>query len=309
MLFRGAAPALVTPFNAANEIDELAFCKLIDRQIDGGSAALVVLGTTGENATIAPRERSRLVDVAVTHVNGRVPVIIGTGNNSTSESIGFSREAAGLGADGLLVVGPYYNKPPQAGFKAHVAAIADVTSCPIILYNVPSRTGFNFTAETTVSIAETISSVVGVKEASGDLAQISDILAHRPDSLAVYSGDDEFTLPLLALGADGVISVASNVFPRHMSRLVGHGLALRTEEAMRAHFELLPAMRACFFETNPIPAKAMLADLGLIAPHLRLPLVPLSEEGSLKVGHAVAALMATAAENSDRFGGDLAAAL
>ena len=277
MLFRGTAPALVTPFTADGDIDEAAFRRLIDRQIDGGVEALVVLGTTGENATIWPDERRRLVDLALEHINKRVPVIIGTGNNSTSESIVFSKEATTAGADGLLVVGPYYNKPPQAGFHAHVAAIAEATDCPIILYNVPGRTGFNCTAETTLRIAEAIPTVVGVKEASGDLAQISDILAQRPDHLAVYAGDDEMALPLLTLGADGVVSVVSNVVPGPFSDLVRAGLDGDFGKARRLHFRLLAAMRACFFETNPIPAKTMLAAMGLINPTLRLPLVPMTD--------------------------------
>ena len=277
MLFRGTAPALVTPFTADGDVDEAAFCRLIDRQIDGGVEALVVLGTTGENATIWPDERRRLVDLALEYTNKRVPVIIGTGNNSTSESIVFSKEAAASGADGLLVVGPYYNKPTQAGFHAHVAAIAEATACPIILYNVPGRTSFNASAETTLRIAEAISTVVGVKEASGDLAQISDILAHRPDHLAVYAGDDEMGLPMATLGADGVISVVSNVVPGLFSDLVRAGLHGDFENARALHFRLLPAMRACFFETNPIPAKTMLAAMGLINPTLRLPLVPMTE--------------------------------
>ena len=277
MLFRGTAPALVTPFTADGDVDEAAFCRLIDRQLDGGVEALVVLGTTGENATIWPDERRRIVDLALEHTNGRAPVIIGTGNNSTSESIVFSKEAAASGTDGLLVVGPYYNKPPQTGFHAHVAAIAEATDCPIILYNVPGRTSFNFTAETTLGIAEAIPSVVGVKEASGDLAQISDILAHRPDRLAVYAGDDEMTLPMLTLGADGVVSVVSNVLPGLFGNLVRAGLRGDYEQARDLHFQLMPAVRACFYETNPIPAKTMLAAMGLIEPTLRLPLVPMTE--------------------------------
>ena len=225
LLFRGTAPALVTPFTADGAIDEDAFRRLIDRQIDGGVEGLVVLGTTGENATIWPDERCRLIAVALEHTDGRVPVIIGTGNNSTSESIVFSKEAAAAGADGLLIVGPYYNKPTQAGFRAHVAAIAGATDCPLILYNVPGRTSFNCTAETTLRIVEEVPSVVGVKEASGDLAQIADILAHRPDHLAVYAGDDEVALPLMVLGADGVVSVVCNVVPDLFSELVRAGLA------------------------------------------------------------------------------------
>lgn len=290
-LFRGTAPALITPFTTDGDVDEATFRRLIDRQIDGGVAALVVLGTTGENATIWPDERRRIVEVAIEHTAGRVPVVIGSGNNSTSESIVFSKEAAAAGADGLLVVGPYYNKPPQAGFYAHVAAIAASTDCPIILYNVPGRTGFNCKAETTLHIAEDIPTVIGVKEASGDLAQISDILAHRPAHLAVYAGDDEMAFPMIALGADGVVSVISNVVPDLFSTMVRTALEGNYEEARRQHFRLLPAMRACFFETNPLPAKAMLATMGLIEPTLRLPLVPIGEANRQRVLAAFADLV------------------
>lgn len=290
-LFRGTAPALITPFTADGAVDHVAFRRLIDRQIEGGVEGLVVLGTTGENATIWPDERRRIVESAIEHVEGRVPVIVGTGNNSTSESIVFSKEAAAAGADGLLVVGPYYNKPPQAGFRAHVAAIAEATDCPIIIYNVPGRTGFNCKAETTLRIAEETPTVIGVKEASGDLAQISDILAHRPDHLAVYAGDDEMAFPLIMLGADGVISVISNVVPDLFSTLVRTALDGRYEEARQQHFRLLTAMRACFYETNPIPAKAMLASMDLIEPTLRLPLVPMDAATRQRVQAAFAGLV------------------
>ena len=291
MIFRGAAPALVTPFDNSGDIDEPAFRRLIDRQIEAGSASLVVLGTTGENATISPAERSRLVECAIGHVNGRVPVIIGTGNNSTSESITFSREADRLGADGLLVVGPYYNKPPQAGFKAHVAAIADAAACPIILYNVPGRTAFDATAETILELAEEIPTVAGVKEASGDLSKVTDIMYGRPEGFAVYAGDDEFTLFFMALGADGVISVVSNVFPGLMNEIVRCGLAGDIQSAAHAHSALLPAMRACFFDTNPIPVKAMLVMLGLIEPQLRLPLVPADVDVDKRIKAAITPIL------------------
>lgn len=274
---------MVTPFAQDGAIDNTAFCQLIDRQIAGGADALVVLGTTGENATIWPNERRRLVDLALDHTAGRLPVIIGTGNNSTSESILFSKEAAASGADGLLVVGPYYNKPTQQGFEAHVAAIADATDCPIILYNVPGRTSFNATAETVLRIADVVTSVVGVKEASGDLAQISDILAHRSDRLAVYAGDDEMVLPLLALGADGVISVVSNVLPRQFGALVRAGLKGDFSAAKVLQFGQLEAMRACFYETNPAPVKTVLANMGLIQLHLRLPLVAMTRDNRDRV--------------------------
>ncbi len=278
MIFTGSATALVTPFARDGLIDKAAFCTLIDRQIQSGSSAVVVLGTTGENATVTPKERSRLLAIAVDQVAGRVPLIIGTGNNSTDESIAFSVEAAHLGADGLLVVGPYYNKPPQRGFKAHVAAIADATSCPIILYNVPGRTGFDASTESILELAHEIPSVVGVKEASGDLAKVADLIQGRPEGFAVYSGDDEWTLFFLALGADGVISVVSNVLPHLMSRLVHLGLKGELKEASQVHYTLLRAMRACFLDTNPIPVKAVLAKLGYTESKLRLPLVAMSAE-------------------------------
>lgn len=278
MIFRGTAPALVTPFSADGQIDEVAFGGLIDHQIAAGVSAVVVLGTTGENATITPRERSRMVAFSVEHVAGRVPLIIGTGNNSTAESVIFSVEAEKRGADGLLVVGPYYNKPPQRGFIAHVEAIADATSCPIILYNVPGRTGFDAGTETILQLAHQTPSVVGIKEASGDLAKVADLIEGRPDGFAVYSGDDEWTLFFLTLGADGVISVVSNILPKLMGRLVNLGLAGNIRGASKVHYTLLSAMRACFLDTNPIPVKALLARIGQVTSKVRLPLVALSTE-------------------------------
>lgn len=282
-LFTGTGTAIVTPFTADDDIDLDAFRRHIEMQIDGGVDALVVLGTTGENATVWPEERRRIVDAAVEYVDGRVPVIIGTGNNSTSESIGFSKEATRSGADGLLIVGPYYNKPTQAGFVAHVKAIADAGDTPIILYNVPGRTSFNIAAETVLQLAEEVPSVVGVKEASGDLGQISDILAGRPDSLAVYSGDDEMALPMISLGADGVVSVIGNAVPEPFTKMVRAALEGRIEDARTLHFKLLPAMRACFFETNPIPIKAVLASMGVMNGRLRLPLVDVTEQNRTRV--------------------------
>lgn len=276
-LFTGVAPALITPFTANDDIDEPAMRKLIDWQVESGVDALVVLGTTGENATIWPEERRRIVDLAIEHTAGRVPVIIGTGNNSTSESIVFSKEASASGADGLLIVGPYYNKPTQDGFRAHVAAIAEATDKPIIIYNVPGRTSFNLKAETMLKIAGEVPTVVGVKEASGDIAQISDILAGRPDRLAVYAGDDEMALPLIVLGANGVISVVANAIPDRFAEMIHTALAGHFEKARLQHFELLNAMRACFFETNPIPIKTVVGAMGRIDPRLRLPLLEMKE--------------------------------
>ena len=288
-LFTGAAPALVTPFTDEDDIDENAFRRLIDAQIEAGVDGLVVLGTTGENPTVSHEERRLVTDLAVEQAEGRVPVVMGTGTNSTRESVRFSKEAARAGADGLLVVGPYYNKPTQEGFFRHVAAVADAApDCPIIVYNVPGRTSFNVEADTMLRLAEKVPGVAGVKEASGDLEQITDLLARRPDGLAVYSGDDEMTLPLVALGGDGVVSVLSNVLPQRFSTMVHAALDDRIAEARRRHLTLLPAMRACFFQTNPLPVKAVLADEGRITGRVRLPLAPMGESTRRRVLDAFA---------------------
>ena len=275
-LFRGTGTALVTPFTDEGAIDWSALNTLISAQIDSGVEALVVLGTTGENPTITDGERRELTGRVIASAEGGAKVIVGTGTNSTAESISFSREAADAGADGLLIVGPYYNKPTQEGFQEHVKAIADATDCPQILYNVPGRTSFNILPETILALAEEVPSVVAVKEASGSLEQITDILAHRPDNLAVYSGDDEMTLPLVLMGGDGVVSVISNALPRPFSEMVRAALDDDVKEARRLHFQLLEAMRATFFATNPIPIKTVLAEAGIIEERFRLPLAPIS---------------------------------
>ncbi len=282
LLFRGAAPALVTPFTSDDTIDEAAFRRLIDRQIEGGVSALVVLGTTGENPTVTEAERRQLVDAAVETTDGRVPVIVGTGTNNTDESVAFSEAAMAAGADGLLVVGPYYNKPSQAGFTAHVETIAEAADAPLILYNVPSRTSFNIAPETALHLAEEVPQVVGIKEASGEVDQINDLLAHRPDGFGVYSGDDEMTLPLLAMGGDGVVSVLSNALPEPVCELVDAALGGDLKTAHERHIDLLPAMRACFLETNPIPIKDICAALGWMEPHVRLPLVAMEERSPVR---------------------------
>ncbi len=293
-LFHGTAPALVTPFTPDGAIDEAAFRRLIDDQIAGGVDALVVLGTTGENPTVSHEERRRLVEIGIAHTAGRVPVIVGAGTNDTAQSVVFAREAAAAGANGLLVVGPYYNKPTQAGMIAHVSAIADATDLPIVTYNVPGRTGANITAETTLAMADAIPSVVGVKEAAGSLAQIADILQHRPARLAVYSGDDEFTLPLLAMGAEGVISVISNACPAPICALTRAGLEGDFARAAELHFLLLDAMRACFIESNPVPVKTVLAEAGKMDARVRLPLVPMGDANRARVLSAFAPVMSAA---------------
>ena len=299
-IFRGTAPALVTPFTADDRIDEAAFRDLIDFQIEGspldgqryaGVQALVVLGTTGENPTVTHDERRQLVDVALDHTAGRVPVIVGTGTNSTAQSVQFSVEAARAGADGLLVVGPYYNKPTPDGVLGHVAAIADATDCPIVLYNVPGRTGSNLTAPTTLRVVDEVPSVVGVKEASGDLNQIADLIADVPDGVAVYSGDDDLAFPTVMLGGDGLVSVIANAAPGPVSEMIRRALADDVAGARTLHYALLDAMRASFFEANPGPIKAVLAAQGRMEPSVRLPLAPLTASASGRVAEAYKTLV------------------
>ena len=299
-VFRGTAPALVTPFTPDGAVDEDAFRRLIDFQIEGspldgeayaGVEALVVLGTTGENPTVTPDERRRLVDLTIEHTAGRVPVVVGTGTNSTAQSAQFSKEAADAGADGLLVVGPYYNKPTPDGVLAHVAAVADATDCPIVLYNVPGRTGSNLTAETQLRVTEAVPSVVGLKEASGDLEQISQIIAGVPEGVAVYSGDDALAFPTVALGGAGLISVIANAAPGPVAELVRRALADDPGAARALHHRLFDAMRASFVEANPGPVKAVLAAQGRMHETLRLPLAPLTDGARQRVMAAYAPLV------------------
>jgi 4-hydroxy-tetrahydrodipicolinate synthase len=294
-MFRGTATALVTPFTANDQIDRAALCRLIEFQIDGGVEAILVMGTTGENPTISLDERQVIVETSVACINGRVPLIVGTGTNDTRTSAAYAQTAAAAGADAQLVVGPYYNKPTQAGFVAHVETIAAAADLPIILYNVPGRTSFNIAAETVLTLADSIPSVVGVKEASGDLAQVADILQGRPSGFAVYAGDDELVLPLAALGGDGAVSVISNALPAAFSSFVRVALEGRFVEARELHFRLLRAMRACFVETNPIPIKTVLADMHLLEPQFRLPLMSASSGTCVLLSEVFAPLAAQAA--------------
>ena len=312
-VFRGTAPALVTPFAPDGSLDEGALRRLVDFQIEGsalpasagtgaggaeygGVEALVVLGTTGENPTVTPGERRRLVDLALEHTAGRVPVVVGTGTNATAQSARFSKEAADAGADGLLVVGPYYSKPTPDGVVAHVAAIADATDCPVVLYNVPGRTGSNLTAETQLRVAETVPSVVGIKEASGDLGQIADVIAHAPEGVAVYSGDDDLAFPTVCLGGAGLVSVIANAAPGPVSEMVRRALGRDVAGARALHYALLDAMRASFFESNPAPVKAVLAEMGRMAETVRLPLAPLTDAARARVLAAYAGLIAAGRE-------------
>ena len=269
----GCGTALVTPFTADGGIDEAAVTRLARRQIDAGVHFLVPCGTTGESPTLSPAEKLRVVELVAAAAAGRAPVLAGAGGYDTRAAAALARDMAAAGADGLLSVTPYYNKPTPDGLRRHYAAIADAADLPIVVYNVPGRTGCNVAPATLARLAE-IPSVVGVKEASGDLGQLCEICRAAPDGFSVLSGDDAATLPLMALGGAGVISVAANEAPAEMAALVDLAAAGDFRAARAAHERLLPLMQVNFVESNPIPVKAALAAMGLIEEAYRLPMAP-----------------------------------
>jgi 4-hydroxy-tetrahydrodipicolinate synthase len=270
----GCGTALVTPFTRSGEVDEPALRRLVEWQIAEGIHFLVPCGSTGEAATLTTAEHRRVVEITVETANGRVPIVAGAGSNDTARAIALSHEMRAAGATHLLHVSPAYNKPPQRGIIAHFRAIADVAQLPIVIYNVPGRTASNIEARTTLALAED-SRIVAIKEASGNLAQVTEILRHRPSDFAVLSGDDAFTLSLMAAGGDGVISVVSNATPHLMARLVDFCASGNFAEARALAMRLTPWFEAAFIDSNPIPVKAALAMMNRIENSLRLPLVPL----------------------------------
>jgi 4-hydroxy-tetrahydrodipicolinate synthase len=276
--FRGVGTALVTPFRDDGSLDEGALEKFVDWQITEGVNFLVPCGTTGENPTLTAEEHRRVVELTVKSANGRVPVLAGAGSNSTPRAVELALQAVDLGAQGILTITPYYNKPTPDGLRRHFGAQAEAvekkkSGFPMIMYNVPGRTGLNMTAETTLRMATEIPNVIGVKEASANMEQILSILRDRPRGFLVLSGDDAWTLPLLGVGADGVISVASNEVPRLMREMVD-----RRDVAI--HNRLLPLLTGNFIESNPGPAKAALKMMGVLASDtVRPPLAPMTEGG------------------------------
>jgi len=284
----GCGTALVTPFNADGSVDEAALRALVDWQIEQGIHFLVPCGSTGEAATMTIEEHRRVVQITVEQAAGRVPILAGAGSNDTQKAIALSREMRDAGATHLLHTSPMYNKPPQRGIVAHYRAIAETTDLPIVIYNVPGRTGSNIEAKTTLEMAK-IPGIAAVKEASGQLGQIADILRGRPEGFSVLSGDDELTLPVMALGGDGIVSVISNVTPRLMARMCDAMRGGDIAAAREIHFKLLPWMRAAFIESNPLPAKAALAMMGRAQNVLRLPLVPLADAHADTVRRALVA--------------------
>ena len=281
---RGCATALVTPFTSDGAVDVERLRALIEYQIAGGIRLLVPCGTTGESATMSDEEDQLVIKTTVEVANGRAKVIAGTGSNSTAAAIQYSQTARDLGVDAVLSVAPYYNKPTQEGLYAHFRAIAEsVSDLPVVIYNVPGRTSSTIAAETTVRLAHEVENIVAVKEASGSLPLIMEILRSRPDGFRVISGDDSFTLAIIALGGDGLISVASNEIPGLMNQLVDLSLAGNWDEARSLHYRLLPLLEANFIESSPGPVKAAMAMMGLIEENFRLPLVPVQEKSRVRL--------------------------
>lgn len=279
-MFRGSIVALATPFKPNFDIDFDAYARLIEFQIDQGTDGIVPCGCTGEAATLAHAEQEQIIKFCIEKVAGRVPVIAGTGSNNTKEALSLTKFAKDAGADGALLITPYYNKPTPEGQIAHYKLIAEETGIPIMLYNVPSRTGTNILPETVAEMAK-VQNIVAIKEAAGSVDQVSAIKSLC--DITVLSGDDSLTLPMMAVGATGVVSVAANVAPGPIAQMCREFDNGNLAEAQRLHYELLPLFKALFFETNPIPVKAALAKMGLCQNILRLPLTPMREEPFAKL--------------------------
>src|SRR5712692_10303540 len=288
---RGCATALVTPFTADGAIDEERMRALVDRQIRGGVELLVPCGTTGESATMSEEEDARVIALTIEVARGRAKVIAGAGSNSTASAIDYSERAREAGADAVLQVAPWYNKPTQEGLYAHFRAIAQaIPETPVMLYNVPGRTSSNIAAQTTLRLAKDCENIVAVKEASGDLTQIMGILRERPPHFSVLSGDDAVTLPLIALGAEGIVSVASNEIPDLMSRMTELALAGNWNDARALHYHILPLMEVNFIESSPGPVKAAMSMMGLLEEIFWLPLVPTTEKSRARIREVIAEL-------------------
>ena len=273
-MFKGSIVAIVTPFKNG-QVDENAYRKLIEFQIENGTSAIVPCGTTGESATLGVNEHARVIDIAVAAVNKRVPVIAGTGGNSTREAIELSKHAKEVGADATLQVTPYYNKPTQEGLFRHYEAILKEVPLPQVLYNVPGRTSVNLLPETVARLAK-FPEIVAIKEASGNVGQMADVVRMAGENITLLSGDDNLTLPVLAIGGKGVVSVAANIVPADTANLVKAWAEGNVEEAKALFYKLLPLCKAMFFETNPIPVKTSAALMGLIRDEMRLPMCPMA---------------------------------
>lgn len=281
-MFQGTYTALITPFTTSGAIDEPALRRLVDAQIEAGIDGIVPMGTTGESPTVTHTENVKVVEIVVDQANGRVPIIAGTGSNSTSEAVDMTKQAKAIGADASLQVAPYYNKPSQEGFYRHFTTLADEVDLPMIVYNIPGRTGKNIETSTLKRIA-VHPNIVAVKEASGSIPQMMEVIEELPEAFDVLSGDDNLAFPLTALGGRGVVSVASNLIPGRMTQMIRRAIDGDIIGARKEHFALLPLFRAVFLDTNPIPIKYMMHKAGYCAESYRLPMVPLSEENKVKI--------------------------
>jgi 4-hydroxy-tetrahydrodipicolinate synthase len=278
-MFSGSMVALVTPFRDG-KVDWRSLEGLVDFHIQNGTHGIVPCGTTGESATLSHEEHDEVIEAVIKAVNKRVPVIAGTGSNSTDEAVRLTRAAEKAGADGALMISPYYNRPTQEGIYQHYKKVAAAVGIPIIVYNIPGRTGSKIEPETLARLAE-IKNVAGVKEATGSVDQAIDVIRLCGDNLAVYSGEDSLTFSLMALGGKGVISTVANITPKEMAQLAGACLEGNWEKGRELQLKLVPLIRSVFIETNPIPVKTALSLMGKCGPELRLPLTPMSE-GALK---------------------------
>jgi 4-hydroxy-tetrahydrodipicolinate synthase len=276
-MFKGSMVAVVTPFFPDGRFDEESFRRLVEFQIENGTDGIAPCGSTGEAATLDHEGHNRVIKACVEQVNKRIPVLAGTGSNSTSEAIELSQAAKRAGADGLLLISPYYNKPSQEGLYQHFKALADNIDLPQVLYNVPGRTGINMTVQTTVRLAE-LPNVVALKDASGNVSQAAEILARAGDKIDILSGDDSLTLPFMAIGAKGVISVTANIMPAEVKALLTAVGENRWDDARQIHYSLLDINNVMFIESNPVPVKTALELMGKCNGHPRLPLVPMQPE-------------------------------
>jgi 4-hydroxy-tetrahydrodipicolinate synthase len=285
-LFQGTGTAMITPFKTDGSLDDKALRSFVDFQISEGIDMLLPCGTTGEGATLEDDETDRVIEVVLEQARGRVPVIAGTGSNSTAKAIRNTKRAKKLGVQGVLSVGPYYNKPTQQGYYEHFKAVAEAEDVPVIVYNVPGRTAGNIEPSTMLRLAE-IPNIVAVKESSGNISQIMEIIRNRPKDFRVLAGDDFIALPVIAVGGDGVVSVVSNETPAMMSKMVAAARQGNFSEARELHYKLLPLINANFIESSPIPVKSVLTMMGMIEANYRLPLVPISEANREKLAKIV----------------------
>ena len=276
--FFGTGVALVTPFDINGNVDYVAFARLLSNVVDGGVDYVLVMGTTGETPCLSAEERRKVIDFAKREIAGRVPIMVGMSGNNTSDLLDSIRNFYFSGIDGLLTASPFYNKPVQNGLYAHFAHVAEVSPVPVILYNIPGRTGVNISPETICRLASDFDNIIAVKEASGSVDQIMRVVENKPERFTVISGDDGLTLPLMAAGVKGVISVVANAFPRELSQMVKLALSGDFEQARNLHYRLLPTVRLMFAEGNPAGVKAYLSQMGVIQNVLRLPLVNVSDD-------------------------------